>query len=84
MSFSKLTNRCSHGCGTCRVDIVNCMGTTTIDRTGSSGAVSLTMSPLYLDVTDIQVQRAWHNAWFAVVLPCFQKVHIICQNVLYV
>ena len=29
------------------------MGTTTIDWTGSSGAVCLTMSPLYLDVTDI-------------------------------
>ena len=29
------------------------MGTTTVDWTGSSGAVCLTMSPLYLDVTDI-------------------------------
>ena len=29
------------------------MGTTTIDWTGSSGAVCLTMSPLYLDVIDI-------------------------------
>ena len=29
------------------------MGITTIDWTGSSGAVCLTMSPLYLDVTDI-------------------------------
>ena len=53
MSFFKLTNRCSHCCGTCCVDIVNCMGTTTIDWTGSSGAVCLTMSPLYLDVIDI-------------------------------
>ena len=29
------------------------MSTTTIDWTGSSGAVCLTMSPLYLDVIDI-------------------------------